>query len=48
MVLKAASLTKGAGGPSQLDWEQYHHILSNRKFKKENKELRQLTAQLAR
>ena len=37
--------TKGAGGPSQLDSEQYRHILSSRKFKKENKELRE---QLAR
>ena len=36
-VLKAATLTKGAGGPSQLDYEQYQHILSSHKFKKENK-----------
>ena len=41
MVLRTASLTKGAGGPSQLDSEHYRHILSSRKFKKENKELRE-------
>ena len=41
MVLKAASLTKGARGPSQLDSKQYGHILSGCKFKKENKELRE-------
>ena len=41
MVLKAASLTKGAVGPLQLDSGQYRHILFNRKFKKENKELRE-------
>ena len=48
MVLKAASLTKGAGGPSQLDDEQYRHIQNSRKFKKENKELRKQLARLAR
>ena len=47
MVLKAASLTKGAGGPSQLDSEQYQHILSSCKFKKE-KELREQITRLAR
>ena len=36
MVLKATSLTKGAGGPSQLDPEQYRHILTSTKYKKEN------------
>ena len=48
MVLKAASLTKGAGGPSQLDSEQYRHILSSCRFKKEKKELREQLARLAR
>ena len=48
MVLEAASLTKGAGGPSQLDSEHYRHILSSRKFKKENKELREQLTRLAR
>ena len=46
MVLKAASLTKGAGGPSQLDSEQYQHILSSCKFKKEK--LREQITRLAR
>ena len=48
MVLKAASLTKGAGGTSQLDSEQHWHILSSHKFKKANKELREQIARLAR
>ena len=48
MVLKAASLIKGAWRPPQLDFEQYQHILSSRKFKKENKELREQIARLAR
>ena len=39
VVSKASSLTKGAGGPSQLDAMQYHHLLSSRKYKVENKEL---------
>ena len=33
MVLKAESLTKGAEGHSQLDSEQYRHILNSSKFK---------------
>ena len=48
MVLKAASLRKGAGGTSQLDSEQHWHILSSHKFKKANKELREQIARLAR
>ena len=48
MVLKGASLTKGAGRPSQLDSEQYQYILSSRKFKKESKELGEQIARLAR
>ena len=40
MVSKASSLTKGANGPSQLDAMQYHHLLSNCKYKVEDKELR--------
>ena len=48
MIYKAASLTKGAGGPSQLDAEQYRHILTSRKYKAENKDLREQMAQLAR
>ena len=48
MVLKAASLTKGAWRPSQLGFEQYQHILSSRKFKREYKELREQLTRLAR
>ena len=43
-----SSLTKGAGGPSQLDAMQYHHLLSSRKYKVENKELRKQIAVLTR
>ena len=48
MVLKAANLIKGAGVPSQLDSEQYQHILSSRKFKNKGKELRKQIARLTR
>ena len=48
MVSKASSLTIGASGPSQLDAMQYHHLLSSRKYKVENKELRTQIAILAR
>ena len=39
MVFKSASMTKGAGGPSQLDAEKYCRLLTSNKYKKENKEL---------
>ena len=48
MVSKASSLTKMAGSPSQLDAMQYHHLLSSRKYKVKNKELRTKIAILAR
>ena len=48
MVLKAITLTKGAGGPSHMDAELYRHLLTSKKFKKENKELRTHIAKLAR
>ena len=47
-VLKAAQRTKGAGGPSQFDAEQYRHMLVSSKFKLENKCLREQIALLAR
>lgn len=47
-VLKAAQLTKGAGGPSQLDAEQYRHILASSKYKLEGKHLREQIALLGR
>ena len=48
MVFKSASMTKGAGGPSRLDAEQYHRLLTSNKYKKENKELLMQLATLAR
>lgn len=48
MVLKAITLTKGAGGPSHMDAELYRHLLTSKKFKKENKELRNQIAKLTR
>ena len=41
-------MTKGAGGPSQLDAEQYRRFLTSNKYKKENKELPFQLATLAR
>ena len=48
MVFKSASMTKGVGGPSQLEAEQYRCLLTCNKYKKENKELRVQLATLAR
>ena len=48
MTAKAASLTKGAGGPSHLDAEQCRHMLLGKKFKTEAKERREQMADLAR
>ena len=36
-IFKAAQLTKGAGGPSHLDAEQYRTILTSNKMKVESK-----------
>ena len=47
MVSNGSSLTKNAGDPSQLDAMQYHDLLSSRKYKVENKELRTQIAILA-
>ena len=47
-ILKAAQLTKGAGGPSNLDAEQYRRILISAKYKNEGKNLREQIAILAR
>ena len=43
-ILKAASLTKGAGEPSQLDYEQYQHILSSHKTKRTDSSISQITS----
>ena len=48
MIAKATRLTKGSGGPSQLDAEQYRHIILSTNFKKESKELREKVAILAK
>ena len=48
MVFKSASMTKGAGGPSRLDAEQYRRLLTSNKYEKENKELQVQLATLAR
>ena len=40
-------MMKGAGGPSRLDAELYHRLLTSNKYKKENKELRVQLATLA-
>ena len=47
MVLKVASLTKGARGPSQLDSEQYRHILSSRKFKKRKQKIKRTVSSIS-
>ena len=48
MIFKSSSMTKGADGPSQLDAEHYHRLLTSNKYKKENKELRVQLSTLAR
>ena len=48
MIFKSFSMTKGAAGPSQLDAELYHRLLTSNKYKKENKELRVQLSTLAR
>ena len=47
-IKKAAKLTKGAGGLSQLDAKQFHSILVSGKFKKEGKDLHEQVARLAK
>ena len=41
-------MRKRAGGLSRLDAEQYRRLLTSKKYKKENKELRVQLATLAR
>ena len=48
MVSKACTRTQGAGGPSHMDADQYRHLLTSKKFKKENKDLREQIACLAK
>ena len=46
-IKKAASQTKGSGGPSHFDSKQWRRILCSNQFKKEGKELREKLAQFA-
>ena len=48
MIQSAARLTKGAGGPSQMDTQLYRHMLLSTKYKKEGKDLREEIANLAK
>ena len=48
MIVKAASLTKGSGGPSHVDADQFRHMLLSKKFKTEGKNLREQIALLSR
>ena len=48
MIAKAASVTKGAGGSSHLDTDQFRHMLLCKKFKTEAKEPRDEISVLAR
>ena len=48
MIGKAVSLTKGSGGPSHVDADQFRHMLLSKKFKTEGKNLREQIALLSR
>ena len=48
MIFKAACLTQGICGPSHMDADQSRHILTSTKYKKEDKDLRDQIAILAR
>ena len=47
-IRKAASLTKGAAGPSKLDAEQFKIMLVSNKFRKEGQDLRENIAIMAK
>ena len=47
-IFKAASQTKGSGGPSLLDAKQWRHILCSTKYGKDGKNLREELARFAR
>ena len=47
-ILKAAQLTRGAGGPSHLDADQYRIMLTSNKMNNEAKLLREQIALLAK
>ena len=48
LIKNAVRQTKGAGGPSHLDADQYRHMLLSQNYKKEGKDLRDQIAILAR
>ena len=48
MILKVAQQTRGAGGPSHCDAQQYRDILPSNKYKAEGKRLREEIANLAK
>ena len=48
LIKNAVLQTKGAGGPSHLDADQYRHMLLSHNYKKEAKDLRDQIAILAR
>ena len=48
LILKAAKDTKGAGGPSGLDADQYRRIICSKNFNREGKMLREELAELAK
>ena len=48
MILKAAKDTKGAGGPSGLDADQYRRIICSKNFNREGKMLREELAEFAK
>ena len=47
-IRKAASQTKGAGGPSQFDSKQWRRVLCSNQFKAEGKDLREKLADFAK
>ena len=47
-IFKAANQTKGSGGPSQQDAQQWKRMLCSNKFKSESKDLREEMAKFAR
>ena len=47
-ILKAANVTKGSGGPSQMDANQWRRMLCSNNFKNEAKDLRESLANFAK
>ena len=47
-VMKAANRTKGSGGPSMFDANQWKRVLVSKKYKNEGKDLREAISVFAR